>query len=121
MEIENELDDEPPAIIASKQSYNPSDLFKGLINIKDSKSSGLSLKSRNLSFEVDFEIFKTRFWPKVIMQTKLSPLVVWTEICSEIKGRVDSYAHDFGGIPANQYIKWRRKKATGFLTVEEKV
>jgi hypothetical protein len=53
--------------------------------------------------------------------TKLNPLVVWTEIYSEIKGRIDSYKYEFGGIPASQYIQYRRKKASGFLTVDERV
>jgi len=40
----------------------------------------------------------------VVTMTKLNPLVVWTEIYSEIKGRIDSYKYEFGGIPASQYI-----------------
>lgn len=80
----------------------------------------MSVESRNLSFEVDFDIFKTRFYPKVTMTTKLNPLVIWTEICSEIKGRIDSYKYQNGGIPAPQYIQWRKKKTSGFLTVNER-
>ena len=56
-----------------------------------------------MSFEVTFDTFETRFWPKVTMMTNLSPLVVWTEICSEIKGRTDSYKYDQGGIDGDTY------------------
>ena len=66
-----------------------------LISVVDSdKNKCFSLRSQNLSFEVDYNIFETRFWPRARHMTKLNPLVIWTEICSEIKGRVDSYKWD---------------------------
>ena len=84
----------------------------------------MSLTGQNLSFEVDFDIFSIRFWPKVAQQTKVAPLVAWTEICSEIKGRVDSFNYEDGGIPANLYVEEARsskkKKSSGFLTKLEK-
>lgn len=69
-----------------------------------------SLRSQNLSFEVDYNIFETRFWPRVRQKTKLSPLVIWTEICSEIKGRVDSYKYEQGGIDVGTYLQKTGKK-----------
>lgn len=45
-----------------------------------------NVTGRQLSFEVDFEIFKNRFWPKYASWTKVSALVVWTEIYSVIRG-----------------------------------
>ena len=76
----------------------------GLFSVVDSERNKVfSLRSQNLSFEVDFSIFETRFWPRVRHLTKLSPLVIWTEICSEIKGRVDSYKNDLGGIDDESY------------------
>lgn len=63
-----------------------------------------------MSFEVDFEVFRTRFWPKVTTKTKLTDLVVWTEICSEIKGRHDSWQYELGGLPDSLYIKFNRAK-----------
>ena len=69
-----------------------------------------------LSFEVDYDTFSMRFWPKVNQMTKLAPLVVWTEIFSEIKGRVDSHKFDAGGIPSETYFSENRKKKNGFLT-----
>ena len=51
--------------------------------------------------------------------------MAWTEICSEIKGRVDSFEYEEGGIPSEMYIgkskNNRKKKASaGFLTEAEK-
>lgn len=56
------------------------------INFNAYSAPTFNLTGRQLSFEVDFEIFKNRFWPKVSSWTKVSPLVVWTEIFSVIKG-----------------------------------
>lgn len=42
--------------------------------------------------------------------TKLQPLVVWTEIFSEIKGRHDSWQYEFGGIPDSLYVRANRQK-----------
>ena len=50
----------------------------------------------------------------------MAPLVAWTEICSEIKGRVDSFTYKEGGISADVYLKKDRKKKSGFLTELEK-
>lgn len=36
---------------------------------KDGKE--MSLSSQNLSFEVDFDVFAARFWPKVAQQAKV--------------------------------------------------
>ena len=84
----------------------------------------MSLHGQNLSFEVDFDIFSIRFWPKVAQQTKIAPLVAWTEICSEIKGRVDSFTYDGeAGISSEVYLATSRKKKQtkhGFLTDKEK-
>ena len=77
-----------------------------------------SLRGQNLSFEVDYNIFMTRFWPKVAYHTRLDSLVVWTQIFSEIKGRVNSYEYEEGGISAEIYIR-REKKKKDFLTQDE--
>ena len=53
--------------------------------------------------------------------TKLSPLVIWTEICSDIKGRVDSYKYDDGGIDINTFLQKSRKKKGTFMEPEEKI
>ena len=84
------------------------------------KNKVYSLRSQNLSFEVDFNIFETRFWPRVRHMTKLSSLVIWTEITSEIKGRVDSYKHEDGGIGITSYLAKSGKKKGNFMEVEEK-
>lgn len=87
-----------------RSNYDPITIFKGLVHLPQKKQA-MTITSRTMTFEVDFDIFKARFFPKVVMTTKLSPLVVWTEICSEIKGRVDSCKYECGGIPPEQYIQ----------------
>ena len=79
-----------------------------------------SLRSQNLGFEVDYNIFETRFWPRVRGMTKLTPIVIWTEITSEIKGRVDSYKFESGGTDIDTYLQGMGKKKGNFMTVEEK-
>ena len=94
----------------------------GLISVVDSERNKVfSLRSQNLSFEVDFNIFESRFWPRVRHITKLSPLVIWTEICSEIKGRVDSYKYEQGGIDHETYLARSGKKKGQFMEAEEKI
>ena len=52
--------------------------------------------------------------------------MAWTEICSEIKGRVDSFEYEEGGISSNLYISKssssskKRKARDDFLTESEK-
>ena len=53
--------------------------------------------------------------------TKLSSLVIWTEICAEIKGRVDSYKFEEGGIDIETYLQKSAKKKGAFMTPEEKI
>lgn len=53
--------------------------------------------------------------------TKMNPLVIWTEICAEIKGRVDSYKFEEGGIDLETYLQRSAKKKGTFMTVGEKI
>ena len=53
--------------------------------------------------------------------TKLSPLVIWTEICSDIKGRTDSYKYEEGGIDIDTYLAKSGKKKGNFMEVFEKI
>lgn len=53
--------------------------------------------------------------------TKLSSLIIWTEICAEIKGRVDSYKFEEGGIDIETYLQKSAKKKGAFMTPEEKI
>ena len=78
-------------------------------------------ESQYLSFEVDYGIFESRFWPKVRHMTKMSPLVIWTEVCSEIKGRIDSYKREIGGVDADEYLMKSGKKKGNFMSFEEKI
>ena len=93
-----------------------------LFSVIDSDQNKVfSLRSQNLSFEVEFNIFESRFWPRVRHMTKLSSLVIWTEICSNIKGRVDSYKYHEGGIDINTYLEKSGKKKGTFLELEERI
>ena len=53
--------------------------------------------------------------------TKMNPLVIWTEICAEIKGRVDSYKFEGGGIDLETYLQRSAKKKGTFMTAGEKI
>jgi len=74
---------------------------------------------------VDFDIFRNRFWPKVASWTKLSPLVVWTEIYSVIKGGAQIYKFDYCTLPLYVYVSLETRSskkldASKFLDVKEK-
>ena len=63
-----------------------------MVDAPDYSYSGSRVsQGQNLSFEVDYEMFRTKFWPKITFRTQVTPFVAWTEICSEIKGRFDSW------------------------------
>lgn len=53
--------------------------------------------------------------------TRLSPLVIWTEICSEIKGRINSYQFEEAGIDIDTYLAGTGKKKGAFMELEEKI
>ena len=76
-------------------------------------------KSAQRSFEVDFKVFKDKFWPTIKSKTHLSPLVIWTEITAYIKGSASSWM--FGGyyLPRVNYANKGHK--VSLLTREEKM
>ena len=73
-------------------------------------------KTETRTFEVDFKIFKERFWPTVKYKTQLSPLLIWTEITAYIKGSGNSWFHG-GYLPKYVYANRNRKQT--FLTNEK--
>lgn len=73
---------------------------------------------RHRNFEVDFKVFKEKFWPKVKQKTTLSALVIWTEISAYIKGSADSYSFKPFYLPKNVYA-YRNPKSS-FLSLTEK-
>ena len=78
------------------------------------------MEKQQLSYEVDFEMFESKFWPKVgnrKSMKKLSPTVVWTEIYSVIKGGLSSSHYYMGYLPRHIYIK---DEASSFLNLNEK-
>lgn len=55
-----------------------------------------------MAFEVDFQYFKTQFWPRVATYQKgINADLVWTQIYSYIKGASD--AHEYAGWYVSQY------------------
>ena len=73
---------------------------------------------RNRSFEVDYQVFKEKFWPKIKTKTRLSALVVWTEITAYIKGSATSYMYSGYYLPKVVYAN--RGQKVSLLTREEK-
>mmetsp|Transcript_32024 Transcript_32024/g.31728 ORF Transcript_32024/g.31728 Transcript_32024/m.31728 type:complete len:346 (-) Transcript_32024:5401-6438(-) len=69
-------------------------------------------------YEVDFKIFKEKFWPKIKSQTNHSALVMWTEISAYIKGSANSFTYPGYYLPKDLYSHSERKAS--ILTVEEK-
>ncbi|CDW90518.1 lupus brain antigen [Stylonychia lemnae] len=107
-------------------SFNVSGGLANQIGNNDGYMAQCNLTGRTLSFEVDFETFKNRFWPKVANWTKLTPLVVWTEIFSVIKGGAQSHCFENQVYPFILYIgdgarSTRKLDAAKFLTLQEKV
>ena len=95
------------------ENYNESMITEEILN-KFDKIREHKTKKRN--FEVDFKVFKEKFWPKIKLRTNLSPLVIWTEINAYIKG--SSYAWYYGGyLP--RYIYVNRTKKNTFLARDE--
>ena len=82
---------------------NLSEGMENLVN-KVNNQNQMSILNRRLSFEVDFELFQVKFWPKVRSQSKLSPITVWTEIYSQIKGSNDAYKSDWGYMTLSDYL-----------------
>jgi len=65
-----------------------------------------SFQGKQLSFEVDYEVFRIRFWPRVAqMARQLSPLLVWTEIYSVIKGGFYTARYSCGYVPFEVYLE----------------
>jgi hypothetical protein len=60
--------------------------------------------NKQLSYEVDYDSFKNKFWPKVAPWATISALVVWTEIFSKIKGHQDAWQGELGGLSIGEYM-----------------
>jgi tetratricopeptide (TPR) repeat protein len=69
-------------------------------------------------FEVDFKVFKEKFWPKIKARTHLSALVIWTEITAYIKGSSKSFEYTGYYLPRSVYSNKGQK--VSLLTKEEK-
>jgi hypothetical protein len=77
-------------------------------------------KGQQLSFEVDFEVFESKFYNRFKQHQKykrLSSAMVWTEIFSVIKGGLNSRDHYQGFLTGKSYVK---QHASPFLTTKER-
>ena len=111
---------------SNSKGFNASAALGAQLTSSSVTGAALSLEGRQLSFEVDFETFRTRFWPKVASWTRVSALVVWTEIYSVIKGSAESSEYRYNALPFYVYV-WQDSRSSKkldsakFLFVEEKV
>lgn len=76
-------------------------------------------KSTSRRFEVDFKVFKDKFWPKIKMKTHFSALVIWTEITAYIKGSATSWMYGGYYLPKTVYANKGCK--VSLLSREEKI
>ena len=66
--------------------------------------------------EVTYQVFKNKLWPKMTKKRKVHyhPSLVWTEICSFIKGSVEALHSGDGYINLEEYQTLGRKRAPSF-------
>jgi len=57
-----------------------------------------------LAQEIDYEVFERRFWPRFGFNNKMSPMLVWTEIFSTIKGSSESFNFLMASLPREEYM-----------------
>lgn len=76
-------------------------------------------KFMSRSFEVDYKMFKDKFWPKIKMKCRHSALVLWTEITAYIKGSATSHMYPGYYLPNIVYANKGRKQS--LLSREEKL
>lgn len=75
-----------------------------------------------MSFEVDFDYFVSQFFqPRIQAWCSIKPIVVWTEICSYIKGH--STAHKYMGryLPKSSYLNLGKKVSLLSSTQKDEV
>jgi len=80
--------------------------------------------SYKMSFEIEYEYFESHFWNTIILKRfpylDIHPLVVWSEIQSNIKGSANSHLYPGSYLPERVYFgKDSQKK--NFLTKEKKI
>eukprot|EP00347_Sterkiella_histriomuscorum_P003774 403362997 len=127
----NDIDDEDEYTIEqnnqpSESNFNVSGGLGSQIKYEQVYIHNYNITGRQLSFEIDFETFKSRFWPKVAGWCKLAPLVAWTEICSVIKGGAECCDYQFSALPFMIYIgqdarSTKKLDAARFLKPDEKI
>ena len=120
VEINDDVDDAENFQIIEEKSKT-SDKFTGYYHNRiGAKNEKYIMEHQQLSFEVDFDIFESKFWPKVGNRKnmkKISPTLVWTEIYSVIKGGLKSSTFYMGYLPKQLYNK---SEGSDFLTCNEK-
>lgn len=74
-------------------------------------------KKNKLSFEVDYDYFVNHFWRGYIYRnntrdSELSPILVWSEIMSSIKGSAESHLYPGFYLPQELYTSQEKDGAT---------
>ncbi|CDW72543.1 lupus brain antigen [Stylonychia lemnae] len=120
-EIDNNFEDQGDNrnFMMINESNQPQSRYVGSLHNRYTEKQYL-LERQQLSFEVDYDTFEQKFWPKIITRKnlkKFSPTLVWTEIYSVIKGGMQSGLYYMGYLPRDVYIK---EEASEFLYLDEK-
>lgn len=105
IEVENsESDSDEEFEIQDKNPFN-----KSYKNKKIAMNSFYKRSYRHLSYEVDFNIFANKFFPRIQGHSRFSPLLLWTEISAYIKGSAQSYKYPGYYLPRAIYMSMGRK------------
>lgn len=104
----------------SNSDVNTKKGFSYYNNRVKTQGNNFLIEKQQLSFEVEYDIFESKFWPKISNRRclkRLSPTLVWTEIYSVIKGGMQSCYFYQGYLPKREYVF---KEGSYFLNYNEK-
>jgi tetratricopeptide (TPR) repeat protein len=93
--VESESDDDDDEDM-TEQSMQTEEILKKSEKIRQQRTT-------IRSFEVDYKVFKEKFWPTIKKKTNYSPLVLWTEITAYIKGASNAWMYIGGYLPKYTY------------------
>ncbi|CAG9327064.1 unnamed protein product [Blepharisma stoltei] len=63
------------------------------------------------TFEIDYDYFSYHFWPRLRSLIGISPITIWAEISSVIKGSPEAYKDRDGHIQKETYINLGKKQS----------
>ncbi len=75
---------------------------------KNQEQQGKSLANSKVKFEIEYEYFYHHFWCGRVLKKqfdiKVSPMMVWSEFMSTIKGSATSFLHPHGYLTRSGYL-----------------